>query len=649
MSIDITLAGTILRRWSNTSLLDLTPSHTLYQQPIQLLKSTYLRAHKSEYFPLQISKRTKNRRIIMPQSKFKVVWDVIGLGMIIYDAIYIPYMCFFNVDLVNDFEITQIFKTAFFLTDIVLAFFTAFYIQGDLILSQEIIVRNYLKQWFWFDLLATLPWFLFFKLGGIQDITIHINMREIYLINLLYLFKLLRLPKINKILFKLEEVTNNETLDITIKIVYFLVGLVLTTHYVACFFYFVPYVSEEQTWIYKLDLDSVKEYYLYSLYWTINTMASVGFGDIHSEATSDKVTAILGMLVCSGIFAYGIGRIENILSKHSEEENFYRNLVLQLNHYMNKMNLPTELRFRVRRYINYLRSNRNEFNQEKLLLDSLSEPIRQDIYIHLRGNQLHKFEIFNEYPAKFIGELSKIMLNQMFAPGDVIFKQGESSKSIYFILRGRLEIYHEETKSTFRDMTKDSYFGEIAFFTRRYRCASARCLEFLHVVSLNRTGMDKLLQMRPYETKLTKDIEEECDLEGLGILKVNCYLCGISGHVATSCQKYLIKPSKDKIIKKMQSNRRKQFKYVNPNFKPQDATFQRKTKKTEVLNRYHLRNVKGTKLIPAFTDSRELDDISASFRIDLEDFSRLNSTPVSDRYQSRTPEGLDDQSIELKY
>lgn len=647
MYSDITHAGTIMRRWSNTSLLEVSPTkNTHTQSTMRLLQSAYLKPQKSEFFPMH-SARRRRKYIIMPNSKFRVCWDVIGIVMIIYDAFYIPYICFFQTDLMNDFDYSQIVKTMYFMTDIVLNFFTAFLVQGNLKASSKLIVRNYLKKWFWLDLLATFPWVVVFNFIERPDYTIYINTREIYLLNMLYLMKLLRIPKISVILFKLEQVTNNKTLDITIKIVYFLVGLSLAAHYVACLFYFVPYLSEELTWINEFHFHTGRNYYLRSLYWTITTMASVGFGDINSKGTSDKITAIFGMLVCSGIFVYGIGRIESILSKHSEEENFYRNLVIQLNQYMNKINLPLELRIRVRRYISYIRTNKKEeLDEEKYLLESLSEPIRQDIYTHVRGNELLKFEIFNEYPDKFIGELAKLMTNQMFAPGDKIFKQGESSNVIYFILRGSLEIYHEETKTTFRDVGAGSYFGEIAFFTHKYRCASARCLEFLHVVSLCRADMDKLLVIRPYEAKLTRDIEEECETSGLGIIMVNCYLCGNPGHVAIFCEKYKFKLNKQKVIKKMQRNRSKHIKYVNPSLQLQEATYKRRNRKVDLSARYNMRNIKGSGQVPAFSDSKDLVDISASFRLDFDDSTKLYPTPVPESYKHRSAV-LDEDSLEL--
>jgi hypothetical protein len=638
-----------MRRWSNTSLLEVTPTKNTHPEPpIRLLQSAYLRPQKSEFFPMSSSRRRRRKLIIMPDSKFRVCWDVIGMAMIIYDAFYIPYICFFQTELMNDFNYSQIVKTLYFMMDIVLNFNTAFLKQGNLKTSQKLIVKNYLKHWFCLDLFATFPWVVVFNAIERPDYTIYINSREVYLLNILYLMKLLRIPKISGILFKLELVTNNKTLDITIQIVYFLVGLSLAAHYVACLFYFLPSLSEDLTWINEFNFESGRDYYLRSLYWTITTMASVGFGDINSKATSDKLTAIFGMLVCSGIFVYGIGRIENILSKHSEEENFYRNLVIQLNQYMNKINLPLELRIRVRRYINYIRSNqKEELDEEKYLLESLSEPIRQDIYTHVRGKELLKCQIFNEYPDKFIGELSKLMTNQMFAPGDVIFKQGESSNVIYFILRGRLEIYHEETKTTFRDIESGSYFGEIAFFTHKYRCASARCLEFLHVVSLTRADMDKLLVIRPSEAKLTKDIEEECETSGLGIIMVTCYLCGNPGHVAIFCEKYKIKLNKQKIIKKMQTNRAKNLKFVNPDLQLGEVQYKRRNRKVDLSARYNIRNIKGSGQIPDFSYSKDLDDISASFRLDFDDSTKLYPTPVPEHHTKDRPAVLDEDSIEL--
>ena len=55
-------------------------------------------------------------------------------------------------------EVFSNIVTGMFLFDIVLNFNTGFYYKGTLVVSRKAIALNYLKFWFWMDLLASFPY-----------------------------------------------------------------------------------------------------------------------------------------------------------------------------------------------------------------------------------------------------------------------------------------------------------------------------------------------------------------------------------------------------------------------------------------------------------------------------------------------------------
>ncbi len=57
----------------------------------------------------------------------------------------------------------------FFLCDIILTFNTAVYIKGSLIVDRKRIAFEYLKLWFWLDLLSSFPYTEFFDLMTHND------------------------------------------------------------------------------------------------------------------------------------------------------------------------------------------------------------------------------------------------------------------------------------------------------------------------------------------------------------------------------------------------------------------------------------------------------------------------------------------------
>ena len=76
-----------------------------------------------------------------------------------FECIFVPYNLAFAQDKKEEWE--EIFSnivTGMFLFDIVLNFNTGFYNKGKLVLSRKSIALNYLKFWFWMDLLASFPY-----------------------------------------------------------------------------------------------------------------------------------------------------------------------------------------------------------------------------------------------------------------------------------------------------------------------------------------------------------------------------------------------------------------------------------------------------------------------------------------------------------
>ena len=270
-------------------------------------------------------------------------------------------------------------------------------------------------------------------------------------------------------------------------------------------------------------------------------MATVGYGDIYPITNNEITFAIMAMAVACAMFAYTIGSIGGLVSKQTEDQNVYREQCVAINSYMKNQKLPNELRFRARRYLDYIWEHlKQSLMGENEILGLLSEPLREEIFVHTRGQTLCVCPIFNNFQKHFLLQLTKLLDPKTFAPSDIVFEQGEKSTTMYFIQSGLIELYHGETQSIFKELKQGNFFGEISLFSLQPRCCSAKCLEFVETLSLSRDSMDSLLERNPDATRICEYILNQCQREDLAILGVRCFLCTEIGHVATSCKKYLI-------------------------------------------------------------------------------------------------------------
>ena len=75
-----------------------------------------------------------------------------------YACISIPFRLAFNVPSVQGWAILEATINIIFIIDILINFNTAFYKKGNLVTSRKTIALNYLKFWFWLDLVASFPY-----------------------------------------------------------------------------------------------------------------------------------------------------------------------------------------------------------------------------------------------------------------------------------------------------------------------------------------------------------------------------------------------------------------------------------------------------------------------------------------------------------
>ena len=203
-------------------------------------------------------------------------------------------------------------------------------------------------------------------------------------------------------------------------------------------------------------------------------MTSVGYGDTYIESPYERISAIICMVLTSTILGYFVGGLKHAIIKSSEEIHYFRSIILDFKHFAEVNKLDKKLKIKIINYIKYLEmvTSRNILNENQIL-SILSVPLREQISVYVRGFILIKIEPFNKFSRPCLKTLGEKLQNQIFAPKDIIFRQGQLTTSLYFIVTGRVEIFHNNTNTTFAILTDGNQFGEIGFFLDTPRCASA--------------------------------------------------------------------------------------------------------------------------------------------------------------------------------
>ena len=519
----------------------------------------------------------RERFTFHPESYGVLVWEMTLILLIVFQAFEIPYVICFDAQLVGAWGYFELIVTVVFLCDIGVNFNTAYFSKGAFVTNRRLIAKHYLAFWFWADLVSTFP---YSWLSGyfIEEPSNQSTSNATKIVKLIRIFRflrilrLIRLAKLKRILFKIEDFISSNVVAALFVFLRLIFLIFFLAHSTACVFYYVSFSGSEDnpvTWqgeAMKLADHSISDIYVTGLYWAFTTMSTVGYGDVVPFTVDEKIYATFAMIMACGSFAYTVGSIGNLVSKSSAEATEYREQVMAVNRYMRKKDLPKDLQFRVRRYLEYLWDNKKKnYLNEKEILSLLSEPLRDELYDHVHGSVVKSCPSFEGLETHFIGQLSKLLETETFAPGDVIFDSNEVSTTLYFIQHGSVDIYHQNTNSSFRGLRAKQFFGEIAFFTERPRCASVRCLDFVDLFCLHRVDLVRIASKFPLSKEKIELMAKKCAHGDLSSLQIRCYVCKELGHTASRCSRILVNFNHEKVKTKWLDSRKAQSRYVNPN------------------------------------------------------------------------------------
>ena len=348
-------------------------------------------------------KNTINPRL---SSRFIPIWDVVTFFATIMTAIVTPFEVAFVEDAqcVDGLFLFNRIIDLLFLIDIVIIFHLQYLddTTGLWVTSRRKIAWQYVKTWFFFDLISIVPIYVFLfldanatcypfvhdpittevgsGLGGSRyaERQAALSVRTIRLLRLVKLARVLKAARlftslITDLLVKYFEVTYamTEVAKLTIMII-------SIAHLSACTWNFVPSLfvddhSESPTWKRAMRedkgqaFDSPFETYVAALYWATMTLTGIGYGDISPQNTPEQVVAVVLMLVTASAWASVIGTIAGVYSTLNPTLVQHRNTMDTLNYFMRERQLPKDLRIMLREYFQNARHMLEGNNDEDLL------------------------------------------------------------------------------------------------------------------------------------------------------------------------------------------------------------------------------------------------------------------------------------------
>lgn len=329
-----------------------------------------------------------------------------------------------------------------FVADIVLNFRTTYVNRkGEVVSNSKSIAVNYVKGWFFIDLVAAIPFHLFYPsdVDNGED-SEHSN---------IHLVKLTRLLRLARLLQKMDRYSQYSAVILTMLMLCF----ILVAHWLACVWFVIAEKERLRNdsdwdlgWIHiladrlKISVQNVThaESYITALYFTCSSLTSVGFGNVSANTFSEKFFSICTMLIGALMHAVVFGNVTAIIQRMYSKRSLYQTKLRDLKDFLVLHQIPEELKGRMQDYFQTMWSLNHGIDVHETLRQ-FPEELRGDVSMHMH-REILTLPIFDHAPQGCLKLLSLHIRNNFCAPGEFLIHKGDALSYIYYLCNGSMEV-----------------------------------------------------------------------------------------------------------------------------------------------------------------------------------------------------------------
>jgi hypothetical protein len=240
-----------------------------------------------------------------------------------------PYRLALVTEDTKNWQMINTFVDIMFLLDIILIFNTTFYDdEFKLVKDRKTIARSYISGWFSIDLVAIVPFdILFGGTGEIKNLVRIARLGKMYkLVKLTRLIRVAKISRDNSKMFKFLQKFLKIRLGLQ-RLASFIISFFILIHIVACLWIMTAKVNDttDGTWM-EGDISEYpsSQIYLTSIYFTVTTITTVGYGDVSITTPLEKIFCIFSMIIGVLSFSFATGSLSSILSVYDFQNAKYK-------------------------------------------------------------------------------------------------------------------------------------------------------------------------------------------------------------------------------------------------------------------------------------------------------------------------------------
>ncbi|KAG2446601.1 hypothetical protein HYH02_008586, partial [Chlamydomonas schloesseri] len=430
--------------------------------------------------------------ILNPDTRAKRTWDLVVMSMVVWTAVTVPLSVSFGMPHTTPWDVADYIMTVLFGVDLLINFRTAYYNhQGELIRDSSAIAANYMKMWFWIDLVGTVPFDSFVIGVGLVDPN---NSSDNSAMAALGFLKAPRMLRLGRLLRFLDSFKNAKIF----RIVQLFLAMILISHWLACIWYMMYRFGGKdnaELWAFNMATeheDTVITSYVASYYYSFLLLVGDNINAYNNyERTFYVVVLIAGTFFYSAV----VGQMATLVATMNVAVNRHAQKALMVQDALRYAGVPDQYNEKVQTYFEYLQARSHPGGEGMQFLGELPSSLHLRLCEFLHSRSLKKVPLFADCEEGFLSALALRMRMINLAPKEVIFRVGDAGKEMYVIKKGCVAVTSPRGQM-WSLMVAGEVFGEVALLTTGKRTANCTALGFVDLALL--TGPDLQAVMRDY-------------------------------------------------------------------------------------------------------------------------------------------------------
>ncbi|CAG9310257.1 unnamed protein product [Blepharisma stoltei] len=458
-----------------------------------------------------------------PGKLFKTIWNMIISALLLYTAFGMTFvLSFYETSMYDSWWYVENVLNGVFFCDILITFNSAYEADEVIITNRWKIAWNYITGWFWIDLIACFPFYLWSGNGNTSYsglLRLARLPRLVKLLRLSRLFKMMKGSRNNEFMQKVEEFLSIKRS--AMRLCSFILLVIVLLHLVACLF---NYASKFEDYSYKtwVVVNNFQDFetgslYLRALYWALTTLVTVGYGDITAQNTTERLVSIIWMAFVLFFFTFAISSLSTMISGIDTKASVTEQKLALIEEFCNESGVGFALKKKLKDSLIYStdRTGGSLYDKQSVFME-LPRYLRYEVSMFMHQGAARTLSFFKDKDPVFVSSVVPFLINQHYAAGDIIYDEKDYPEEMYFVLKGRIGyVYSGEDSIIFKHLRADSYFGEIEMFKDINRRFTVKCMEPTELLVLEKKILKDVLTKFPRVALEMKKIADERDLSNL--------------------------------------------------------------------------------------------------------------------------------------